>query len=276
MAKLLVQCVVLALLGRAVAEGIQVPLLTSSVVYGEKLALSDFLPSEAPASLRTEAAQVALGPTPGPGGVRVLDRREVEPRLRPELLRRLRVPEKLIARRPGYAVDPERLRAALQEALLAHGASVPVSKVELGVRPLADTPDPQFRILEVSSDPLRRRWNVRVAIADAPQANPFLVSLPASEPLAAWRASEAARPAPARPRLRAGERALLLIDDAGFRASVPVVCLENGVPGSEIRVRDQINGKIHRARVSEEGGFSPTSPTPGAPGTPLHWLGEEQ
>jgi len=62
----------------------------------------------------------------------------------------------------------------------------------------------------------------------------------------------AARPLP---RLRAGQVVVLPIQDAGFQAYISVVCLENGVSGGEIRVRDPVNGKIHHARVTEEGGL---------------------
>jgi flagella basal body P-ring formation protein FlgA len=33
-----------------------------------------------------------------------------------------------------------------------------------------------------------------------------------------------------------------------------VVCLETGRPGQEIRVRDETNGKVHRAYVGQDGG----------------------
>jgi hypothetical protein len=188
--------------------------------------------------------------------VRVLERTELEQRLRPELLRRLSLPAKLAAHRPAYRLGLEQVRAALEPALRAHGARAPMHDLELGVQPLVDTPNPQFRILDISSDPLRHRWNARVVVADTPAAAPFLVSLPANESLTAWRA-KASAPAAPHPslRLRAGQVVVLPIRDAGFQAYISVVCLENGVSGGEIRVRDPINGKIHRARVTEEGGL---------------------
>jgi hypothetical protein len=225
------------------------------VVHGERLLLSDFLPPAAPEALRAQAAQVSLGRTPGIGMVRVLDRFEVEQRLRPELWRRLSLPERLEAHRPAYRIGPEQVRAALEPVLRAHGATTPLHDLELEVQPLVDTPDPQFRILEISPDPLRHRWNARVALADEPQASPFLVSLPSGESLTAWRAGAVAPVVRSALRVRAGQVTVLRIDDAAFHLYTSVVCLDSGAPGAEIRVRDQVNGKIHRARVTEEGGL---------------------
>jgi flagella basal body P-ring formation protein FlgA len=53
--------------------------------------------------------------------------------------------------------------------------------------------------------------------------------------------------------LKAGQRATLLLSDPGFRATIPVVCLQTGLPGVDIRVRDEISGRIYRAQVADGG-----------------------
>ena len=214
-----------------------------------------FLAPGLAAQLRTEAAQVSLGRTPGPGAMRVLGAEELERQLPPALLHRLLLPAKLEARRPVYRLEPQQLRAALERALHQQGIRASTRDLQLSVGPLVDTPDPQFRVLDISVDALHRRWNVRVGVAGDPQSVPFLVTLPAEESLPPRRLAAASRQAPVPPRVRAGQTALLTVEDAGFQASIPVVCLENGVLGQAIRVRDPVNSKIHQAIVSEEGGL---------------------
>jgi hypothetical protein len=110
-----------------------------------------------------------------------------------------------------------------------------------------------LRLLDVRYDALRQRWNARIQVANVPGADPFLVTVPELEAAAMRPPESSAQPAPAKPLLRAGEHATLLLNDPGFRATIPVVCLQAGLPGVDIRVRDEISGRIYRAQVAASG-----------------------
>ena len=53
----------------------------------------------------------------------------------------------------------------------------------------------------------------------------------------------------AQPSIRAGERAIAVLRETGFRMSARVTCLDRGAPGDIIRVRSE-EGHIFRARVA--------------------------
>ena len=53
--------------------------------------------------------------------------------------------------------------------------------------------------------------------------------------------------------VRAGQPARLLMEGAGMRISVPVICLERGAKGQQIRARSRESGLVFRARVTAEG-----------------------
>jgi hypothetical protein len=255
MPRLLVIVAMLALLVTASAAPAPTVMLRSSVaVQGEDLLLSDFLPPDAPGTLRAQAAQVMLGRTPRPGSVRVIDRIELEHQLRPyEWSRRLSVPPRVTVSRLGYRLDTAEVLAALKSALQRRGVDAQFDRLDMTAAPKVDISDPQLRVLDINYDELRQRWNARIQVANLPGADPFLVTVPGIESPALRHPASAAQPAPAQPVLKAGQRATLLLNDAGFRATIPVVCLQAGLPGVDIRVRDEFSGKIFRAQVAASG-----------------------
>jgi hypothetical protein len=251
--RLLALCLVLAL-AAAADDAIPVPLLESIVVHHEKLLLSDFLPRDAPESLRAQAAQVTLGHLPSPGTNFARNRAELQRQLDSELLRRLQVPVRIQASRPSYRLDPEQVRSALESALHTRGVQVSLRDLEIGATPTGDTRDPQLRVLDIRRDVLHHTWDARVVLANAPGSLPFLVTASDTEPWVPLQANSKTQPAPpVKPLLKAGQHATLWLNDAGFQAMIPVVCLEMGFPGKEIRVRDEFSGKVHRALVSDNG-----------------------
>jgi hypothetical protein len=229
-----------------------VPLLPAVVVQSEEVRLSDFLPPGAPGTLRAQAAQVMLGQTPRPGTVRVMDTVELEHQLRPELLHRLSFPPRMTVQRGGYTLESKAILEALQSALERRGITVKLGAVDGSAVPPLVSSTPQLRVLDIHYDALRRRWNARIAIDNQPGAVPFLVTAAAAEPLSPYHA-DAVSTVRIQPLLKTGQRAVLVLNDAGFHATIPVVCLESGIPGQEIRVRDETSGKIHHAWVSDGG-----------------------
>jgi hypothetical protein len=258
MTRVQVIIVILALLASASAEPTPAVMLRSSVVVqGENLLLSDFLPPDAPEYLRAQAAQVTLGRTPRPGSVRVIERIELEHQLRPyEWSRRLSVPPRVTVTRLGYRLDPEPVSEAIESVLRSRGVQARFGQLDMSAAPTVEVPEPRLRVLDVRYDELRQRWNARIQVTNNPGADPFLVTVPEMEtPGPHPRVASAVKPAPppSRPLLRAGEHATLLLNDPGFRATIPVVCLEAGLPGVDIRVRDEISGRIYRAQVAANG-----------------------
>jgi hypothetical protein len=114
-----------------------------------------------------------------------------------------------------------------------------------------DSPAPPLQLLDVRYDALRQKWNARLVLANVPASPPFLVTASAPESVKPPRTGPAAPPA--QPVLKVGQRALLLLNDEGFRATIPVVCLQAGLPGVDIRVRDEVSGRIYRAQVDASG-----------------------
>jgi len=252
---LLALAALLAPLAAGAESAPKVQLLAAVTVQSDELRLSDFLPPGAPGILRAQAAQVMLGQTPRPGTVRVMDIVELEHLLRPEVLRRLSFPPRMTVYRTGYALDAGQAAAAMASALQTRGVKTELGPVDVASVPLLSTKEPQLRVLDIRYDELRQRWNARLTVANDAQAVPFLVTAAAPAALSAglsYRADapQVSKPAPV---LKAGERAILVMNNDAFRATIPVVCLEAGSPGQEIRVRDESNGKVHRAHISAAG-----------------------
>jgi hypothetical protein len=233
----------------------KVELLSSVAVQARELRLSDFLPPGAPGFLRAQAAQVMLGQTPRPGTVRVMDIVELEHTLRPEVLRRLSFPPKITVYRTGYVLESKRAAAALESALQTRGVKAELGPVDVTGAPLLESSDAKLRVLDIRYDALHQRWNARMALADQPHAVPFLVTATGGGPNTGDLSyhADAVRIASEQPLFKAGQRAILVMNSDAFHATIPVVCLEAGLPGREIRVRDEANGKIHRAQVSATG-----------------------
>jgi hypothetical protein len=248
---------VLPLTVRAEA-GPKVALLPTVSVAAGELRLSDFLPPGAPGSLRAQAAQVMLGQTPRPGTVRVMDIVELEHQLRPELLRRLSFPPSMTVSRAGSPLDSTRVTAVLQAALDRRGVKTKIGIVDSTAAPLLESAEPRLRVLDIRYDGLRRRWNARIAVDSQPEMLPFLVTAAEAETLAPEHAaaqltSRLQPSAPPPPLLKNGQRAVLVLSNGGYHATIPVVCLESGVSGQQIRVRDESNGMIHHAWISDGG-----------------------
>jgi hypothetical protein len=105
-------------------------------------------------------------------------------------------------------------------------------------------------------DSFRHALEVRLRCVQRAACSSFLVYLHLSQPvIAEWRPESLAE----RDRVSAefltqpGKFATLVLSDRAMRISMPVICLERGIQGQQIRVMDSASHRVFRAEVQSTG-----------------------
>jgi Chaperone for flagella basal body P-ring formation len=250
----------------------RVALPKSIEVRGAIIHLSDLLPADAPNTLRTEAAAVALGRAPQPGSLRVLRAPQLARRLaeKTNLLDRLSLPAQITVRRRGWPIQQENIRAAVEHFLQEKGwdqeGRLDMAGLEWTGDFAALKPNPGLEVAGAAWDSLRPVLQLRLRCAEPALCSSFLVQLPVPESQGAlWRrrleappALAAKRGAPQTPKAKAiagppltqpGDAATLILQSGAIRISLPVVCLQRGALRQEIRARDASSQRIFQAEV---------------------------
>jgi hypothetical protein len=109
-----------------------------------------------------------------------------------------------------------------------------------------------LRVAAACSDAGLGRLQFRLECGEPGQCIPFLAYVRATERTILESCQARSLPAPARPKkvaVRAGERATVVLVANRLRLTASVVCLERGVEGEIIRVKNQ-DGHIFRARIA--------------------------
>ncbi len=161
-------------------------------------------------------------------------------------------------RREGrYPLSQATVAAVLEKA----GLPVPPGQLELPGSLSAATEQPELRITsaELLAD---GRMRVRLACRGAGQCQPFLatVALPSAENSlagvlavnASLHAASTALP-PRGPSLQAGQHAVLLMEDEHMRIALPVIVIDSGAAGAEVRVSSPDRKKTFRGVVAGDG-----------------------
>jgi hypothetical protein len=271
--------------GAPVALVSQVELKTTTV------SLSDLLPADAPAPLRTASVAISLGSAPMAGNVRRMTREEIEHALldQPQILAGITVPANVTIRRVDRPLSREEVAAAINAALGAEHAVDPAS-LNLQLSPLVTSDDPGLEVTSVEFDTLHQVTRFRLWTAKEPEKLPFCVTIsgrlmgglmsPQGTPQAPAAAERrAAHPAEATTAsvhseiahsvvetgdvkssakesealVKAGVATRLVIEGADYRLTSTVIPLEPGTLGQEIRVRDPLTHKILSAQVAGPG-----------------------
>lgn len=241
-------------------------------VVGEAIFLSDLLPPGAAPELREIAKTVDFGRSPLPGSLRALGRAEILRRLSRQRisLADMKIPEKIVVYRAAPSLDRETVRVAVAAFLRQREwqeAEMPTSAMLEWSGTWAEPPAPASLQVDAADwDAAQQALQFRVRCADQSQRGSFLVraiptaalqevwrsrfsspelSRPASPRVASRQSAASPEPALAQP----GESAILLLERAGIRISMPVVCLERGVRQQQIRVREQQGHRVFRAEV---------------------------
>lgn len=167
---------------------------------------------------------------------------------------------------PGQA--PLRARVPLNatmvaNALSAQGFPVDPSRVELPSGLSTVGVKPQFRVDTAELLP-EGRFRIRLSCAQVGECLPFVVTVQttsSSGGLHDLAALQGHITAPTTPRaspgqriavhLLAGSRATLLMEDIHMRIAVPVIAIDSGLPGEEVRVTSLDRKQTFRAVVAD-------------------------
>lgn len=270
------------------SAGAPVALLSEVDLRTSSVRLSDLLPSEAPASLRTASAAVPLGRAPVAGSVRHMTREEVEHALvdQPQILAGISIPADIAIRRVHRQLSRQEIAAAISAALGRENAVDPAA-LNLQLSALVTCDDPGLEVTEIEFDALRQATRFRLWTAKEPENLPFYVTMPgrqmsskaippapgaaragaalrSGEPSAASAHSEPIHPvldaggvkSPAKgPEMivKAGVATRLVIEGPDYRLTSTVIPLQPGALGQEISVRDPLTHKISSAQVAGPG-----------------------
>jgi hypothetical protein len=260
----------------------EVDLKTSSV------RLSDLLPPEAPASLRTAGDAIPLGRAPMAGSVRHITREEIEHALvdQPQILAGISVPADIALRRVHRQLSPEEVAAAIS-AVLGRENTVDPAKLKLQLSPLVTSDDPGLEVTGIDFDAFHQVTRFRLWTAKEPANMPFYVTVPGrqigskamphgaagtearaaarseaqptvsahSEPVHPAIAAGGVKPSGKSPEMlvKAGVATQLVIEGADYRLTSTVIPLQAGALGQEIHARDPLTHKILSAQVAGPG-----------------------
>ena len=232
-------------------------------VRGARILLSDLLDTP-DASLVAVAHSIDLGRSPQPGSPRVLPGEQIGRRLSSEpRLRSLSVPERITVSNPGWEVQREALWIVLAQYLHERGwadEQLPdpgTLKWPHTMRTLR--PEPPLQVTNVEWSATQHALQVHARCMYAVACGSFLVEAPVlnAPPQLRTRSRELGRTHVANARggrvvpriLVAGKRAMLTLDSAGMRISLPVVPLQPGALGQTIRVREWKGNRTYNAEV---------------------------
>jgi hypothetical protein len=270
------------LVARAADVNNSIELRDRAFVTGSRLTLADLLASHLPTSLRAPARAMDLGRAPQPGAVRVLEGDWLRDRLRDSQFAQMLIPERvLVERNPRQAGDRvlSLLKSAVTEYLqryLEKGSWLETAQFDWPAI-LPEIPaTTSFQVLASQWDSRPQALRLRLGCVPRQTCLPFYVSiyfarhaqprvsrdmaqrvaglLPGrtyaafavpSEASTAKRASKKPAPVLARP----GTLASMIVEKGSIRIFTEVICLDRGVRGDIIRVRNPESKRILRAQV---------------------------
>jgi hypothetical protein len=226
--------------------------------------LSDLLSAGSSMALRTASASVVLCPAPQPGSMRVLDAEQIRIAMaaRPDLFQRIAAPPSVIVQSKGWPIKQADIENAIAEYLRQRGTNASLfamARVDLPEFLVATGKNFQLQVAQM-------RWLSRQLIEIRLHCShhaclDFLahIVLPersAEQSRAALirsvfpNSTQIPEPAPAGSTLMAkGTTAMLILEDARMRLSIPVTCLEAGQLNERIRVFDRRNRQVFLAEV---------------------------
>lgn len=256
------------------AKAMRVPrieLLHEVRIADAQVLLSDLLPGNAGASLRTQAQEISLGAAPQPGNTRVLERSALLDSIgaSPDVVAKIAVPERIVVSRDARPVTVQEVVAAILRALgrggIAGAAGLHPEDVLFQTQVLVGPGDAGLQVLRAEFDSGLRRARFLLWASRDPEVLPFFVTAsltgnpalpPAHFVTGLGHAAGKANLAPARAfaakqefLVSPGERATLVLSSAALRMFVDVDPLERGSLGQQVRVRMANTGKVVNARV---------------------------
>ena len=257
---------ILLLLGASVCRETQAQIATirdKAEVHGARILLADLLDT-VDANTAAVARDIDLGRSPQPGSPRVLAGEQVTHRLSLEArFRGLRVPGRILISNPGWEIRREALWTVLAQYLRERGWA-DEQLPDAGTLQWPQTirtlrPEPPLQVTRVAWDAVQHTLQVHARCGYAAACGSFLVEAPMvnDPPQLGTSSREMGRTHSADARggrvvprvLIAGKRAMLTLDTAGVRISLPVVPLQPGSLGQTIRVREWQGHRTYNAEV---------------------------
>jgi hypothetical protein len=258
-------CWTLAFWAQAAAS--QVVALPETVeVNGGTIRLSALLPRNSPPALRQASDAMVLGRSPQPDSVRVLEAVQITHALitRPDLLRQLVIPNRILVRRSGSLVQRTAIRAAIGRFLRAKSDSRDFTDSTLQAPDdiAAQAENPALEVIGFTRDVRGRGFEFRLRCVPRALCSSFVAHLLDPEPgssgfgssglmgaIASWSSFPSAANATGPVLAQAGKKAVLLLNGGSMSISLPVTCLERGRLSQKIRVLDVTSRRILQAEV---------------------------
>ena len=236
------------------------------------ISLADLLPSGVPDGVLSASRALSLGNAPLPGSPRIFEEGQLLARLagHSDLLRRLSFPERVIVQRASWPISRDAIQEAIAAFLHSDGAAAPqvVASSILGWPGTVNalTPNPVLAVTSSAWDPRQQTLAFRLHCVERQLCGDFLVEThPAQSkiperPTTAWAGRHAvaaprrlASTQPIPPLVQSGDPAMLVLEEGGIRISLPVICLQRGGLGEQIRARSAVGHRVFRAEVVNRG-----------------------
>jgi hypothetical protein len=254
----------------ALAGGAKTVFLKAEIeVSGPALALADFLPEDAPASLRDRLSSIRMGRAPLPNSRRLLMREEIQRHLQqvPDLSEEIRIPAQITVSRSSRIVAASEIHEAIVAALQAQGVNSSkwpsVQEVRVSAPLLATTDKSGLIVESIEPDGARRLTRFRMLLSNEELTVPFYATVhrlvnaenqPLEKNLRAQTAGAASRKNAGSARktpilVRPGSSATLLVEAGPLRITTTVVPLQSGSQGQQILVRNPETRGTLRATV---------------------------
>jgi Chaperone for flagella basal body P-ring formation len=272
-----------------VAHGSKVALLGDVEVHENSVFLSDLLPVQVSARVRTPAQTILIGYAPAPGTARVFEGAKVAGLLGPEIASEMSIPQKIVVHRAGQRITRDEVIAVIRAALRHNGLSgSDLQPDDLRIFPsvMASSDHAELRVRRMDFDDVL--GEARFLMAER-GALPFLVtaqlrnSVASSERTAGdvhgeslissgglvpsqnrledlvERRSMRSSPSGTAPNsaqvgtvvlVEPGKTAILHMSSSAIQMNLDVTPLERGALNQTIRVKLPANGKVLQAQVT--------------------------
>ena len=236
-------------------------LLKSVSVSRDTIRLSDLLPPDASDEERRAAEQIELGRTPQCHTLRVFESSDIEKKASaspsPEL-GRFAFSGPVSVYRTCFPIRRDAVQRVIAEFGKAKGAPLTELPLHWPEVIYARSENPALQVEQVSPDPARSVLQIRLGCVERLSCPSFWVTVSA-EPgthLSSGGLAFASATAPvarSAALVESGQRVMLVLEDPPMRIQLPVICLQRGSLGKQVRATDPMTHRVFQAEVTGVG-----------------------